>query len=382
MEIVPKIKVSVIIPTYNRSDYLKEAVMSIVDQTISPFEIIVINDGSDYDVDELLVDFKSKVTVINKENGGKPTAVNLGVKSSTGTHIWVFDDDDIALLDYLEQCIPALENSKTDYVFGWHFAGGTKNGGGIEETAKRIPHMKHNADIFIRSLEGCSIAHNAIIADKACYTALSGIDSSYPCSEDYEFQLRLSKLYSGEFIDTPSFYRRIHDGERGRANFKYEARERRQKFVEQDQRFILHHLQTLNIEDYATCESAALTDVSEKRRFLYIEKMYIAARVGLWQEFNSILEEMFNDEMCVQSSLSKDEKKLIRIMLAFADDVVMKPFYSTADRLKDLLENYEHILAQDIRNSIRSGLLRGTYSCLQRKQIHNAFRSFKQYVLL
>ena len=382
MDIASQLQISVIIPTYNRSDYLKEAVESIVEQTISPLEIIVINDGSDYDVDELLVDYKSKVTVINKVNGGKPTAVNLGVQISKGTHIWVFDDDDIALLDYIEKCIPSLENGKTDYVFGWHFAGATKNGGGIEETEKRMPHMKNNADIFIKSLEGCSIAHNAIIAKKSCYIALNGIDTSFPCSEDYEFQLRLSKLYKGEFINTPSFYRRVHDGERGGVNFKYKARERRQKFIEQDRRFILKHLQTLNIEEFVTCDGAVLLDVSEKRRHSYIEKMYIAARVGLWEEFKNTLEVMFEDEICLLKPLSKEEKESISMMLAFADEAVMSPFYLHFRELKTTFVKYKHTLAQDVRNSIHNGLLRNSYSCLRNKKIFNALRSLKHYVLL
>lgn len=376
------IEVSVIIPTYNRRDYLRAAVESIVGQTIKPFEIIVVNDGSDYNVEELLVDLTPRITIVNKDNGGKPTAVNMGVEQCRGTHIWVFDDDDIALPDYLEKCLVQLRVPGTDYVFGWHYAGKSKKNGGIEKSEKRTPRINSNEDIFVRLLEGCSIAHNAIIARKECYLQLGGIDTSYPCSEDYEFQLRLAKLYSGVFIDTPSFYRRLHDGERGKVGFEYEARERRQKFVEQDQRFILEYLQSLELDEYETRESRALTDESEKRRSLYIEKMCIAARIGLWEEFNSALQDMLSDEICTKNELSSAEKKSIRAMLAFPDEVLIVPFYASSTRLRKIIRNSSGTLVQEVRKCIRSGLFRNSYTLFRNKQLSSAIRSLKQYIIL
>src|SRR5690606_24595967 len=90
-------KVSIIIPTYNRANYLKESLDSVIAQTYPNKEIIVINDGSTDETTEILQEYKHSIKYFNKENGGKSSAINLGLKKATGDYIWIFDDDDIAL---------------------------------------------------------------------------------------------------------------------------------------------------------------------------------------------------------------------------------------------------------------------------------------------
>lgn len=87
--------VSVIIPTFNRSKLLREAIRSVLQQTVAPDEIIIIDDGSTDDTAEVCTEFESKIRYRYQPNAGLPTARNKGVAESTGDFIAFLDSDDL-----------------------------------------------------------------------------------------------------------------------------------------------------------------------------------------------------------------------------------------------------------------------------------------------
>lgn len=92
-------KFTVIIPVYNGSNYLREAIDSVLSQNYPNIELIVINDGSRDNgaTEAIALSFGNKLTYINKENGGVSSALNLGIKSMTGDYfIWLSHDDKLA----------------------------------------------------------------------------------------------------------------------------------------------------------------------------------------------------------------------------------------------------------------------------------------------
>lgn len=318
-----KVAISVIVPTYNRQDYLGQAVDSIVKQTLNPAEIIVVDDGSDYDVQQLLSVYGEKLRVIKKSNGGKPSAVNLGVAEAIGNYIWVFDDDDVAEPDYLEKVTESLHKKPADYIYGWHYSAVANADGELVMSGERRPHFSDDSQTFVRLLEGCSVAHNAIIAKKQCYEELGGIDVSYPCSEDYEFELRLAHNYVGYFINVPSFARRIHDGERGGTGFSYKAEQRREKFLSHDRRFIRHYLSTLSLDCFIYGIDANANEAQKKRR-AYINRMLVAANVGLWDIWGKDVDALNREGLIDSEPLSSPERKAIGLMISHQDYAVMK----------------------------------------------------------
>jgi glycosyltransferase involved in cell wall biosynthesis len=92
-------KVSVIIPTYNRSELLLEAVKSVLNQTYQDFEIIVIDDGSNDDTEDVINGFSDKLQYIKQENAGVNAARNRALDLAQGEYIATLDNDDI-WLDY------------------------------------------------------------------------------------------------------------------------------------------------------------------------------------------------------------------------------------------------------------------------------------------
>ena len=89
-------KVSIIIPVYNGSNYLKEAIDSALSQTYENIEVIVVNDGSNDNgaTDQIAQGYGDKIRYLCKENGGVSSALNLGIREMTGEYFsWLSHDD-------------------------------------------------------------------------------------------------------------------------------------------------------------------------------------------------------------------------------------------------------------------------------------------------
>lgn len=114
--------VSVIIPVYNGEAYLKQCIGSILQQSYTNFEIIVINDGStDGTKDILDSDYADNdaITVIHKKNGGVSAARNDGINAARGEYLMFLDSDDEYLPDALEQMVKEM-NDETDFLVCSH----------------------------------------------------------------------------------------------------------------------------------------------------------------------------------------------------------------------------------------------------------------------
>lgn len=103
--------VSVIIPTYNRGGYLKEAIESVLNQTIHDLEIIVIDDGSTDNTREIVGFYGNKVKYFYQENKERGAARNNGIVRAKGEYIALLDSDDVWLANHLELCLKVLNNN-------------------------------------------------------------------------------------------------------------------------------------------------------------------------------------------------------------------------------------------------------------------------------
>ena len=101
--------VSVIIPVYNRAQYIKDCLDSVINQTYKAYEIIVVDDGSTDNLREILVPYMDKIQYIYKQNGGPSSARNAGTKVSNGEYIAFLDADDMWLPEKLELQIELLK---------------------------------------------------------------------------------------------------------------------------------------------------------------------------------------------------------------------------------------------------------------------------------
>jgi glycosyltransferase involved in cell wall biosynthesis len=95
-------KVSVVIPTYNCSSYLKEAVDSVLNQTYRNYEVLVVDDGSSDGTRCTLEPYLDTINYIYQENRGAPAARNTGIRAATGEFIALLDADDVWLPEKLQ----------------------------------------------------------------------------------------------------------------------------------------------------------------------------------------------------------------------------------------------------------------------------------------
>lgn len=114
-------KASIILPCYNVENYLAKCIQSILDQTLSDFELIVVIDGSPDNSKAIAESFSDdRITIYEKSNGGLSDARNYGLERTEGEFVYFMDSDDWIEPDLLEKTIKLLEREKLDFViFGY-----------------------------------------------------------------------------------------------------------------------------------------------------------------------------------------------------------------------------------------------------------------------
>ena len=113
--------ISIIIPVYNVSKYLRACLDSVINQTYKDLEIICINDGSTDDSLEILKEYANKdnrIIIIDKKNAGVSAARNDGIDRAGGEYLFCIDSDDYIDNDYLETYVRAIEKEDYDIVVG------------------------------------------------------------------------------------------------------------------------------------------------------------------------------------------------------------------------------------------------------------------------
>lgn len=112
-------KVSVIIPVYNTELYLREALDSICNQSLKELEIIIINDGSTDNSQQIIDEYAkkdSRIITHRQPNQGQGVARNVGFSISNGKYIYYMDSDDILSKDTLEECYSICEKNQLDFI--------------------------------------------------------------------------------------------------------------------------------------------------------------------------------------------------------------------------------------------------------------------------
>ncbi len=112
--------VSIIIPVYNTADYVRESVLSIMNQKLPNTEIIIINDGStdqSLDILERLAEQDQRVRIFSQENQGLSSARNAGMAHCSGKYVYFMDSDDLLESDALLLCFEKSEKEKLDFLF-------------------------------------------------------------------------------------------------------------------------------------------------------------------------------------------------------------------------------------------------------------------------
>ena len=195
----PSTPVSVIIPTHNRAGFLAQAIDSILAQTYTNFEIIVVDDGSTDETEALLASYGTAVIPLRRENRGPAAARNTGIMAARHPFIAFLDSDDRFVRHKLALQVTAME-AQPDLLISHTQEIWYRNGHHLNQ---KKHHAKESGDIFARSLELCVVGMSTVMARRELFARIGLFDESYPCCEDYELWLRASVRHPFHLVDAP-----------------------------------------------------------------------------------------------------------------------------------------------------------------------------------
>ena len=209
--------ISVVIPSYNRKEFLKRSIDSAINQTKKPFEIIVVDDGSTDGTETMIKSDYDFVKFIKQKNKGVSAARNIGIKVSIGEWICFLDSDDEWKKDKLEKQIIAMK-SNLGYKFFHSNEIWIKNGIRINQKKK---HKKYGGDIFDKCLDMCRISPSSVMIDKTVFDEVGNFNENLVVCEDYELWLRICDKYRVFFIDEPLIIK--YGGHQGQLSYSIES---------------------------------------------------------------------------------------------------------------------------------------------------------------
>ena len=192
-------KISVIIPTYNRKHTLSRAIDSVISQTKEPYEILVIDDGSTDGTRDWISKNYPSVQYIYQQNLGVSSARNNAIQNTNGEWIAFLDSDDEWFPNKLERQIESLLNHP-QYEFCHTNEIWIRNGNRVNQMKK---HKKYGGEIFEKCLDICRISPSSSLIKKSIFEEIGYFDESLQVCEDYDLWLRVTARYPVLFVDNP-----------------------------------------------------------------------------------------------------------------------------------------------------------------------------------
>ena len=244
--------ISVIVPTFNRAEYLRETICAVLAQTRRPDEVLVVDDGSDDHTREVIATFGAEVTALHKPNSGKADSLNQALAQVSGSHIWIVDDDDLPCPDALETLIGCLVRSPgAEIAYGPHDRFAVDPDTGCETRQETGYWDDRSGDWFLVATMEDFFAHQpGMLVARDLYDRVGPFDTEMIASEDYEMLLRLAQAGQAVATDRIVFHQRQHAGLRGQQGHQFTASDRNRKWVEYDQKIFHRVHETFPLADY------------------------------------------------------------------------------------------------------------------------------------
>lgn len=204
------IKISVLMPAYNAADYIREAIDSILNQTFTDFEFVIINDGSTDATEEIILSYSDERIqyYANECNMGIVTTLNRGIDLCRGKYIARMDADDVSLPDRLEKQVHCLDAKRHVVACGTVYAvlG--------DEPNMPVDVATNAEDILYDMAIYCQFAHSTMMIRKDTLDQYKlRYREEYKCAEDYKLWTEM--LQYGEMENIPEVLGYIRQCEEG-----------------------------------------------------------------------------------------------------------------------------------------------------------------------
>lgn len=206
--------VSIVIPVYNGSNYLSEAIDSVLGQTYDNCEIIVINDGSDDNgrTRNVALSYEGKIRYFEKENGGVATALNYGISKMSGEYFAWLSHDDIFLKNKISDQIKAILNSDDEKIIAqgnYIFCSDRCKIKAITEFHKYSKQSDICNSLFLFLMYETHFSN--LLFHKSHFGRIGLFDDKLKTAQDNDFLFRLLRGQRTVFVEEPVSMVRLHN---------------------------------------------------------------------------------------------------------------------------------------------------------------------------
>ena len=197
----PKFSISVIMPTYNRHQYIGRAIKSVLNQTFKDFELIIINDGGSRECEAIIESFKSdKIRYFYIAHGGLSNALNQGILTSRSKYIAYLDDDDRYFPEHLQILVKTLESSSYPFVYSdsYRIVKKYKNGKWSQVSKAIDISNDYNPTLFteLNYIPILNVMHR-----RDCLEQIGLFEEDFPNVMDWDLWYKASRFYDFKHIN-------------------------------------------------------------------------------------------------------------------------------------------------------------------------------------
>ena len=203
--------VSVVIATYNMGQYLPLAVQSILDQTYTNLEVVIIDDGSKDDTEALIQPklADARVRYLKQENQGQPRAKNNGINACKGEFVAFCDGDDLWTPNKLELQLPCFEQNPNVAVVSTDISRMDKHGVYMDAPVRQ----RYSGKITEKLILTNCISFGTAIVRKDVLDSVNGFDIDLPMGIDWDLWLRISINHEFYHLNEITYLYRIWSGQ-------------------------------------------------------------------------------------------------------------------------------------------------------------------------
>lgn len=337
----PTPKISIVIPVYNGSNYLRQAIDSALAQTYSNIEIVVVNDGSNDsgETERIALSYGSKIHYFSKENSGVASALNRAIAEMTGEYFSWLSHDDLYYPNKIEiqiQALAGMDRAKT--ILYSDYAVFSDNPDIVQEIhLPGVPPEQFRYFLTIdNSLHGCTL-----LIPRVAFAACGTFDEHLRTTQDYDLWFRLAEKFS--FVHIPAVL------VKGRRHAAQGSITMKDAALVECNALLSEFTENLSREDLTAAKhkSASLTYAEiaasfERRRF------YVAAQYATGLSLKSLGEGTLADAMRAIIMLSRTA--VARAMLGWARWFIsqMKTIGAEFNRMFGLIK--DKLLPPKVRN--------------------------------
>lgn len=204
--------VSVVLPVYNRAGWVARAVESVLAQTYTNFELLVVDDGSTDDTRRVLEGFGSRIRLLEQLHAGAEAARNFGVAHARGVFVAFIDSDDVWHPDRLSRQLPLFRRAEVGLVFGNAALVDYRRTSPVRLKRTFFDRVRPSRGHVTEDLaRGCFVPFSSVLVRRELLVGAGGFTPGRVAA-DYLKWVELSVAWEFDYVEAPVFEYAIHPG--------------------------------------------------------------------------------------------------------------------------------------------------------------------------